>query len=609
MTTAPAAVLLRSDIPVEETWDLTDYYASDATWQEAAEAVGPLVESAAAFRGRLTESVETLKLGLDAVMTAQEALSRLFTYAALRSDEDITNTDTRAMRERATRIATEAGAKLAFIEPEILAAPEDQLTSLIAAPDLDGYRHLLEDLARKRAHTRSIEVEELLAQSADIARSPREIFDALDDADLEYGTVKDEDGNEIALTKATNQVLLESKNRDVRRAAWTQFMGAYTAHKETLATAHAASVRKDVFYAGVRNYPSARDAALDGDAIPGSVYDSLIEAVREAKPVMERYANLRRRLLGLDQLAMYDNYVPLSALPEAKYGFDEAVDIVLDSLQPLGPEYVSRLEAGLRGRWVDQRESKGKASGAYSWGSYRVHPVILMNWNGTLDTVFTLAHEAGHAMHSLLAGEAQPFHYAHYSIFTAEIASTVNEVLLTWRLLDKTPELDYEQRFSIINRLVDGIQSTLVRQTQFAEFERETHARYERGEALTLEWMSQLYSSLQEVYVPATEIDENVSLTWARVPHFYRAFYVFQYATGMASALALASQIRDEGAPAAARYLDMLRSGGADYPLPLLQKAGVDLTTPEPVRSAMREYDRLVGEMEAIAIKSGRITE
>jgi oligoendopeptidase F len=608
MATAIAEVMTRDQIPVEETWNLSDYYPSDAAWTAQADGVDALVDQAVAYRGRLTESVTTLRDGLAAVMAAQEVISRLFTYAALRSDEDITNTQTRAMRERATRIATEAGAKLAFVEPEILASDDKALTQFIEAPDLAEYRFLLEDLARKREHTRSIEVEELLAQSADIARAPREIFDALDDADLEYGTVQDDEGNTVVLTKATNLLLLESKNRDVRRNSWTTFMSAYKAHQETLAAAHAASVRKDVFYARVRGYESARDAALHGDNIPGSVYDSLIEAVRASKPVVERYASLRRRLLGLDSLAMYDSYVPLSAMPEATYTYDQAVEMVLSAVKPLGAEYVERLGAGLRGRWVDQKESKGKASGAYSWGAYGVHPVILMNWNGTLDIVFTLAHEAGHAMHSLLANEAQPFHYAHYSLFTAEIASTVNEVLMTWDILDKTPEDDYDTRFSIINRLTDGIQSTLVRQTQFAEFERETHAHYEAGQALTLDWMSDLYRSLQEVYVPGTEIDEHVSLTWARIPHFYRAFYVFQYATGMSSAIAIARLIRDEGEPAAKRYLEMLRAGGSDYPLALLQKAGVDLTTPEPVLAAMQEYDRLVTEMEQIAIKSGRIS-
>jgi oligoendopeptidase F len=607
MTAAPTSVLTRDQVPVEETWDLSDYFATDADWATAAEGIAGQVDKAVAFRGRLTESAATLLEALDAIMEAHQAISRLFTYASLRSDEDIANNETLAMRDRATRIAVEAGSRLAFVEPEILAAPEETLTALIDDPALHGYRHLLEEMAGKRAHTRSIEVEELLAQSADIARSPREIFDALDDADLVYGVVLDDDGNPVELTKGLHQRLMESKNRDVRKGSWEAFMGAYDAHKQTIATAHIASVRKDVFYARVRGYASARDSALFDVKIPGSVYDSLIEAVREAQPVMERYAELRRRLLRLDQLEMYDTYVPLSDEPERHYSYDEAVDIVLASVASLGDDYVTKLERGLRGRWVDQTESKGKASGAYSWGSYDVHPVILMNWNGTLDTVFTLAHEAGHAMHSLYANESQPFHYAGYSIFTAEIASTVNEVLMTWHLLDQTPADDFDTRFSIINRLADGIQSTLVRQTQFAEFERESHARYEAGETLTLESLSELYAQLQAVYVPGTVIDEHVPLTWARVPHFYRAFYVYQYATGMSSAIAIAQQIRDEGQPAADRYLAMLRSGGSDYPLPMLQRAGVDLTKPEPVRAALREYDRLIGEMEEIAKKSGRI--
>jgi oligoendopeptidase F len=386
-------------------------------------------------------------------------------------------------------------------------------------------------------------------------------------------------------------------------------MSVYAAHKETLAAAHAASVRKDVFYARVRGYESARAAALHGDNIPGSVYDSLIEAVRANTSVMENYASLRQRMLGLDNLHMYDMYVPLSAEPEGNYEYDEACEMTLAAVAPLGDQYVSDLRDGFAGRWVDVRESKGKASGAYSWGAYGLHPVILMNWAGTLDTVFTLAHEAGHAMHSKLADAKLPYHYAGYSIFTAEIASTVNEVLMTWDLLDKLPADDLATRFSIVNRLVDGIQGTLVRQTQFAEFERETHAHYEGGNPLTLEWMNELYGKLHAEYVPGTVIDESVALTWARVPHFYRAFYVFQYATGISSALAMARMIRDEGEPAAKRYLEMLESGGSDHPLELLQRAGVDLTTPAPVNAAMEEYGRLVGELESIAIKSGWISE
>ncbi len=608
MSTAIAEPITRDQIPVEETWNLADYYASDDAWSAAADALPALVETAASYRGRLTESASTLREGLDAVMAAQEAMSRLFVYAKLRLDEDITNTTRQAMRQRAVRIATEAGAALAFIEPEILAADAETIAGFMASDELSGYRFLLEDLERSRAHTRSIEVEELLAQSAEISRAAEEIFDALDDGDIDFGQVKDEDGNLVKLTKAMHSRLMESKNRDVRRGSWNQFMSLYQAHKETLAAAHAASVRKDVFYARVRNYESARDGALHGDNIPGSVYDSLIEAVRANSQVMQKYASLRKRMLGLDSLAMYDTYVPLSVEPDRTYDYPEACEMTLEGVAPLGEQYVNDLRDGFANRWVDVRESKGKTSGAYSWGAYGVHPVILMNWAGTLDTVFTLAHEAGHAMHSKLAQVAQPYHYAGYSIFTAEIASTVNEVLLTWSLLDKLPEDDYQTRFSIINRLVDGIQGTLVRQTQFAEFERETHAHYEAGNPLTLDWMSDLYSGLQAVYVPDTEIDEAVSLTWARVPHFYRAFYVFKYATGISSALAIARMIRDEGEPAAQRYLAMLEAGGSDYPLTLLQQAGVDLTTPAPVTAAMEEYGRLVDELESIALKSGWIT-
>lgn len=608
MSTAVAEPVTRDQIPVAETWDLTDYYATDEAWSAAADAFPALVETAAAFRGRLTESTATLGEGLDAVMAAQEAMRRLFVYAKLRFDEDVTNTVAQAMRQRAVRIATEAGATLAFVEPEILAASADDIKAIVSTGQVEGYRFLLEDLERNRPHTRSIEVEELLAQSADIARAAEEIFDALDDGDLDFGQVTDDEGKLVKLTKAMNQRLLESKNRETRKASWTQFMSVYRDHKETLAAAHAASVRKDVFYARVRGHESARAAALHGDNIPGSVYDSLIEAVRAGQPVMEKYASLRRRMLGLDSLAMYDMYAPLSDEPDREYGYAEACEMTLNAVAPLGEQYVADLRQGFADRWVDVHETKGKTSGAYSWGAYGVHPVILMNWAGTLDTVFTLAHEAGHAMHSKLAQTKQPFHYAGYSIFTAEIASTVNEALLTWDLLDKLPADDFQTRFSIINRMVDGIQGTLVRQTQFAEFERETHAHYEAGNPLTLDWMSELYAGLQAIYVPDSEIDENVSLTWARVPHFYRAFYVFQYATGISSALALARMIRDEGEPAAARYRDMLAAGGSDYPLALLQRAGVDLTTPAPVTAAMEEYSRLVDELESIALASGWIS-
>ena len=359
-------------------------------------------------------------------------------------------------------------------------------------------------------------------------------------------------------------------------------------------------MRSDAFQARVRNFTSARAAALFDDNVPASVYDSLLAATRAAAPAIERYLNLRKRLLGIDELRIFDLYVPLAPSPEQTYSYDEAVQLVLDGLGALGARYVEALNGGFRDRWVDVRETKGKRSGAYSWGVYGLPPVMLMNWNGTLDHVFTLAHEAGHSMHSFLADAALPYHLAQYPIFIAEIASTLNEVLLTWRLLAETQEDDLEGRFSLLNRFADTIYGTLVRQAQYAEFEHRTHAAVEAGEPLTLDELNALYGEIFAAYNPGVVIDDGVRISWGRVPHFYNAFYVYQYATGISAAIALASKIRDEGEPAARRFIELLESGGSDDPLVLLKKAGVDLTTPEPVQAALAEFDRIVAEMESL---------
>jgi oligoendopeptidase F len=591
------AILTRDQAPVEETWDLSALYPTDEAWDEAARQAPDLVATAAAHRGFLGDSPAAMRAALDDVMAAEEALDRLITYASLRKDENTADIEALARYERAVRIVTDAGQALAFLRPEVLAMPEAELTRFMADPRLATYHHLLDDIARHRPHTRSVEIEEILAQNAEVARTARDAFGALDNADLTYGTVRDEEGNEIELTKGRYQLLLESKNREVRAEAYDALMGAYRDHQQTLASLHGASVRKDVFYARVRGYDTARAAALFNDNLPGDVYDSLIAATREAQPAIERYLDLRKRMLGLDELQIYDLYVPLATLPERHYEYREAVDIVLDGLAPLGETYVDDLGKGFNSRWVDVHETKGKRSGAYSWGSYGANPVILMNWNGTMDHVFTLAHEAGHAMHSLYSTTAQPYHDSHYSIFLAEIASTVNEVLLTWKLLDSTPEEDRSTRFSILNRFADALYATLVRQTMFAEFEHRTHQMVEEGQPLTLEALMNLYGELVEAYLPGVVVDDLAKLTWSRVPHFYRAFYVFQYATGISSAVAIARKIREEGEPAAERYREMLLAGGSDYPLPVLQRAGVDLTTPAPVRAALDEFDRTVREM------------
>ncbi|MDP9363957.1 MAG: oligoendopeptidase F [Chloroflexota bacterium] len=597
---AETEILTRDRVAVEDTWDLSTIYPDDAAWEAEAARLPELIAAVAAHRGHLGESSGRLERALDDAMAARLAVERLRVYATLKRDEDTADGGAAARYERSVALAIEASEVLAFVDPELLSLPEEKLAELAADATLARYAHLLDDLRRRRPHVRSIEVEEVLAQGADVARATSDAFTALDNADLDFGRVRDETGTEVALTKARHQLLMRSKDREVRRASHEAMSGAYLAHDHTLAALHGASVRKDAYFARVRRFPSAREEALFDNNIPTSVYDALIEAVRGARPVLGRDLDLRRRILGLDALKSYDLQVPLSPEPERRYGYREAVDVVLGGLAPLGERYVADLRAGFDARWVDVHETKGKRSGAYSWGVYGAPPVILMNWNGTISDVFTLAHEAGHAMHSLYADAAQPYHDAGYPIFLAEIASTVNEVLLTWHLLDETSADDRLGRFALLNRFADTFNGTVVRQTMFAEFEHRTHARAEAGEPLTLDSLNALYGELYAAYEPGVEVDDAVRITWGRVPHFYRAFYVYQYATGLSAAITLARALRDEGARAQERYLGLLAAGGSDYPLELLRRAGVDLASPEPVRTALAEYERVVAEMERL---------
>lgn len=593
-------ILTRDQIALEDTWDLTTIFPADDAWETQANEIPTLLAAATAHRGHLGESVARLEQALDDVMRVRLAMERLSVFAMLRRDENTTDNDAQARYERVIARSIEVSEALAFFEPELMALPAEQLDSLIADPALARYRHLLDDLRRGRPHVRSIEVEELLAQGADVARATSDAFGALDNADLEYGLVRDESGKEITLTKARHAVLLRSRDREVRRAANETFNRAYLEHKHTLASLHGASVRKDVYYAKAQRHPSAREAALFSGNIPATVYDSLISTVRNARPVLARYLELRRQILGIDQLEVYDLYVPLSDEPDRTYGYREAVEIVLGGLAPLGERYVEDLRRGFNQRWVDVYETKGKRSGAYSWGAYGSPPVMLMNWNGTISDVFTLAHEAGHAMHSFYADAAQPYHDAGYPIFLAEVASTVNEALLTWHLLDRTAPDDHEARLGLLNHFADDFYGTIARQTQFAAFEQWTHEQVESGQPLTLDALNEKYAELNEDFVPGINVTDAVRLTWGRIPHFYRAFYVYQYATGMSAAITLARALIDQGAPAQERYLGLLAAGGSDYPLPLLQQAGADLTSPAPVETALAEFERVIDEMETI---------
>lgn len=594
-------IMTRDQVAVEDTWDLSGIFSSEDAWEEAVVRVPDLLQRAAGFEGRLTEGSELVKKAFETLNEVEDLLGRVMTYGSLRRDEDTTNVESTGLYERGIALAVQAGGILSFFQPELIALPDGELRRLAESDDLATYRHLIEDLDRQRAHVRSQEVEEVLAQFSDITRAPSDAFGALDNADITYGQVHDDDGAEITLTKARHGLLMESRNREVRREAHEAYTRSYLDHSYTLASLHGASVRKDVAGARIRGYESARAAALFGDNVPDQVYDGLIEAIRGGSSIVERYLDLRRRALGLDELQRYDLRVPLAPEPALRFDYREGAEIVLGGVAALGDRYVADLRTGFDSRWVDVYETKGKRSGAYSWGSYGAPPVILMNWNGSLSDVFTLAHEAGHAMHTFYANKAQPIHLAGYPIFLAEIASTVNEVLLTWHLLGQDVAQDPVSRFGLLNRFADGFYTTVIMQTMLADFEAQTHAAVERGMPLTLEFLNETFGDLSTIYTPGVAIDESVKIGWGRIPHFYRAFYVFQYATGLSAAINIARAVRDDGEPARKRYLAMLAEGGQDYPLNILGRAGVDLTSPEPIRIALEEFDRTVTEMEKLA--------
>jgi oligoendopeptidase F len=598
----------RDQIALDDVWDLSGIYPGEPDWEADAERMPALIAAVTNHRGALGESAARLRQALDEIMTLRQTLERIRVYASLRRDENLANSEALARYERSVAVAIAAGEALAFVEPELLGLPPHRLDELRADPLLAPYQHMLDDLARRRPHVRSAEIEQILAQGTDVARAPSDAFTALDNADLTFGRVRDETGKEIELTKARHALLLRSKDRETRRRASEAFMRAYLDHRHTLAALHGASVRGDVFEARVRDYPSAREAALFGNNVPTAVYDTLVASIRAARPVLARYLEMRRQILGLDELAAYDLLVPLSPEPEQRHDYREGVDLVLGGLGLLGEDYVDDLRTGFAQRWVDVHETKGKRSGAYSSGAYAAPPVILMNWNGTMNDVFTLAHEAGHAMHSFYADANLPFHEAGYPIFLAEIASTVNEVLLTWSLLEQTAEDDALGRFAILDRFAETYFGTVVRQTMFAEYEQRVHALAESGKPLTVDVLNEVYGELYETYVPGVTVDDGVRVNWARIPHFYRAFYVYQYATGLSAAIAMARAIRDEGEPARQRYRQLLASGGRDYPLELLKEAGVDLTSPAPIEAGLAEFEAIVSEMEQI-VASGALRQ
>ncbi len=590
----------RSEVQAGDTWDLASLFANDAEWEQALAAWEKRIPEFDAFAGTLGSSAERLAECLAFDLEIDRAADRLGTYAHLRASEDTAAAAAQRMMGLFQHAATRAGERASFIQPEIMAIPAEVLSGWLELPVLEPYRLMLDRVVRNRPHVLTEPEEKLLAMQGTFAGTAGKVFRQLTDADMKFGSIVDGKGTEMELSNATFTTLLHDSSPAVRRQAFLQFYGQYEAHANTLAATLSGSNERDAYAAKVRRHPSAVEAALFADNVPLTVYDQLIAAVREHLPTVHRYYDLRRRLLGLDEIHHYDCYVPLVPELEQRHSWDEAVAVITAALSPLGSDYCNQLEAGLRGRWCDRYPNAGKQSGAFSSGTYDSDPYILMNFQDeVIEHVFTLAHEAGHSMHTRLSAEAQPFQYSGYTIFVAEVASTFNEQLLTRHLMAAASST--KERAAILSREIDAIRATIIRQTMFAEFERISHQTVEAGEPLTLEKIRQIYRELLEAYFgTAFAIDDVLELECLRIPHFYRAFYVYKYATGLSAAIALSKRVSEGGPDELAAYLGFLQGGCSKWPLDLLRDAGVDLETPEPVGLALSRFAELVDELEGL---------
>ncbi|MBO4289210.1 MAG: oligoendopeptidase F [Lachnospiraceae bacterium] len=589
----------RSEIEEKYKWNITTLFGSDEEWEKALNSLDEPVAKCAAYRGRLSGSPKVLQAFLDDTQQLERKMEDLFTYAFLRYSEDTRAEAGQVMRAKAMGKLMPIGALLSFAEPELLAMEEAKFGAYLEAEELADYRHMLEDLNRRRPHTLSAAEEKILTGMHEVTSAPGTIADALMDADLIFDPIKKEDGEEMELTGSNYILHMMDPDRRVREQAFRNFYKSYKQHVNTFAATYSGSVRGDVFEARTRNYPSARAMSMAADNIPESVYLSLVEAVHRHLPAMYRYVALRKKILGLDELHYYDVYAPLCGDLDLRYSYEEAQEMVKKAVAPLGEDYVNTVARGFEERWIDVYPNAGKSGGAYSSGTYDSSPFIMCNFTGTLDSVSTIAHEMGHSIHTYLANTHQPHQYARYTLFVAEIASTVNENLLIEQLLQK--ETDPKVRLYLLNQYLENFKGTIFRQVMFAEFENKAHELIEQGEALSAAKMNSIYADLVKLYFgPELAEDEEYSYEWARIPHFYRMFYVYKYATGYSSAVALSEKILKEGEPAVKKYLEFLSMGGSDYPLETLKHAGIDLSTPEPIDRALEKFERIVAEAEEI---------
>lgn len=586
----------RNEVEERFTWDFSDIFADDAAWEAAYRDADRMIDQIASIQGTLGNSAAAMKAGLDMVFAASEKAERVYIYSMLRLNADNGDAVYQAMHGRATNLTVKLSTACAFLDPEILSIDAKKLSDMQKDPVLATYRHYLEDTDRMRPYTKSAEIETMLAMMSDMAETASNCFGMLESVDMTFPEITDEHGNKATLTHGNFGVYRESADQRVRKDSFEAYFGEFKKYINTLSAMYAGNVKKDNFITRVRGYRSSCERALFGNNVPVSVYDKLTEAIHGGLPIMRRYLNLRRRVLGLDELNMYDLYCPMVKEVDMTVPYEDAKELVKKATLPLGEEYQRLLDRAFSERWIDVYENKGKSTGAYSCGVFGVHPYVLLNYTDTLDDAFTLAHELGHAMHSYFSDTTQDYANHDYRILVAEVASTVNEVLLTRYLL--SVETNPAKRAYILNHFLEGFRTTVFRQTLFAEFEREAHDLEMNGTPLTAEALNGIYRKLNLLYYDGAVVNDLQDIEWARIPHFYNAFYVYQYATGFCSAVTIAKKILEENGTA--DYLRFLSTGASDYPLEELKIAGVDLTKPNAVTAAMKEFDAALSELESL---------
>lgn len=590
----------RSEVDVELTWKLDDIFASESEWEKALSEVKSLADEIAGFTGRVGESADTLYKVLETYEKGSLKMHLVFGYAFKMRDVDTTSTSAQTLYSKAMSAEVEISEKIAFMEPEIIAVDEETMNKFYTEkPELNKYKIYITEVRRGKEHSLSPELEKLLAGANELAELPYEVFATLGNADLKFPEITNEKGEKVQITNGRFVPLEESKDRRVRKEVFEKYYETFGNFKNTSASLYAGQIKQLMFYARARKYSSTLEAAVDGNNVSPEVYKNLVEAVNDNLDKMHRYVRLRKKLLELDELHMYDIYVPIVKDYDAKYTIEEAKELVLKAVEPLGTNYVNLIRKAFAERWIDVVENEGKRNGAYSSGVYGVHPYVLLNFNGTLDNVFTLAHEMGHAMHSYFSNEAQNYLDSRYKIFVAEVASTTNEVLLMEYMLKNAK--DNKERAYLLNHYMDSFKGTVFRQTMFAEFEKTSNEMAESGEPLTHENLTKLYLDLNKKYYGEAMIsDDLIGYEWMRIPHFYYNFYVYQYATGFSAAVAIANRVLKEGETAVNDYMKFLQSGCTKDPVSLLRIAGVDMATKEPINSALQVFERVIEEMEEL---------